>query len=171
MKVLVLSIMTFFSVTSVVHTYYVGYQSSDTLLRFWIPVIGMAMISLYAIVRFRSAFPMLTILILSATFHLMPYVRQPSELIWYSDPIFALQLVNNIIESGHLNFGVGTGATPFYSYYPLFYLSQSMISIVPNWSTVVVLKYSMSILNLLTLVTFYLLLRSCLTKIIFPPIS
>jgi hypothetical protein len=143
---------------SLTYTYFIRVNGS-TLLQFWIPLTVAAVVSLYAAVHFKSPFPIATSLALSFMLHVTPFIRQPPGFVWNNDAIYVLQVANNIVSSGRLVFGSGTGMAPTYTYYPLFYLAESAISLVPAWNTVTVVKYSMSILNLLTLITFYLLVR------------
>jgi hypothetical protein len=123
------------------------------------PDFDLGFLALYAILTFDTKFPLLLIFIFSLTLHLIQFITQPANMVWNHDAIYALQLVNHVIKTGHWDFGYGTGAAFGYSFYPLFYIFQSILSLVPSFSPMLVIKYSMAILNVFTLLTFYALVN------------
>jgi hypothetical protein len=89
----------------------------------------------------------------------MPFVGEPASMVWNPDAIYALQLVNHVNLTGHWSFSYGTGMAFDYSLYPLMYLFQSMLSSVLSISPTLCIKYSMAIINLITLLTLYALVN------------
>lgn len=148
------------SIMVLLHVYYIRLGISyNHYLTFWLPILIMGFLALYATVTSDTKFPLILVFIFSLTLHLIQFIRQPANMVWNPDAIYAIQLVNKVIKTGHWDFGYGTGQAFGYSFYPLFYLFQSALSLVPSFSPMLVIKYSMAILNLLTLLTFYALVN------------
>ena len=148
------------SIIALLHVYYLRLGAFyDHYFTFWLPILIIGFLALYATLTSDTKFPLILIFIFSLTLHLIQFIRQPANMIWNPDAIYALQLVNNVIKTGHWDFGYGTDAAYAYSFYPLFYLFQLTLSLVPSFSPMLVIKYSMAILNLLTLLTFYALIN------------
>ena len=148
------------SITVLLHVYYLRIGTpNNPAFTFWLPILILGFLALYSTATSNTKFPLIFILILSLTLHLIQFVRQPTNMIWNPDTIYAQQLVNKVIETGHWDFGYGTGQAFEYSYYPLFYIFQSILSLLPSFPPILVLKYSMAIINTLTLLTFYTLIN------------
>ncbi|MCJ7633470.1 hypothetical protein MUP77_13925 [Candidatus Bathyarchaeota archaeon] len=140
------------------HVYLLGVGVyTDQFCMFWLPIVVMGFVVFYSALHFRSRFPLILIMLLALTLHLIQFVRQPSGMAWDQASIYGLQLVNHVISTGHWTFGYGTGAAFGYSFYPMLYVFESIFSTVSSISSMTCSKFSMAFINLLTLLTFYVL--------------
>ena len=130
----------------------------DSSLMFWLPLLVLGFLMFYAAFTFDSKYPLVLIMVFAFTLHMLQFVRQPPDMIWSTDSIFVYQVVENILKTGQHTFGFGTGMAPVYTYYPLFHIFLSVLSSITSWSPMIVVKYSMAILNLVTLLGLYALL-------------
>lgn len=130
----------------------------DSFLMFWLPLLVLGFLMFYAAFTFDSKYPLVLIMVFAFTLHMLQFVRQPPDMIWSTDSIFVYQVVENILKTGRHTFGFGTGMAPVYTYYPLFHIFLSALSSITSLSPMIVVKYSMAILNLVTLLGLYALL-------------
>ena len=145
------------------HVYLTGLGVTlNQVVTFWIPILILGLLSFYGTLTSNSRFPLILILVFSFVLHMVQFVRQPPEMVWNNDAIFGLQIVEHVSETGRWDFGYGTGSALSYSFYPLFYISQSIFATISGIPPVLIVKYSMAVLNLLTLLTFYIVIRRLL---------
>jgi hypothetical protein len=143
-----------------VHVYLLGVGVyADQFYTFWLPMVIMGLIVFYSVLRFRSCFPLVLIVIFALALHLIQVVREPSNLVWNPDSIYGLQLVNHVNATGHWSYSYGTGEAFGYSFYPLVYIFESILSTVTSFSSLICIQYSMAFINVLTLLTFYALIN------------
>ena len=132
---------------------------TDDLAFFWVPLLLMGLIAFYSVFSYNSKFPLVLILLFALSLHLIQFVRQPQGMVWNPDAIYNLQLVNHVRDTGHWDFGYGTNEAYGYSYYPLFPIFQWALSSVSSISSMLCIKYSMAVLNLVMLLAIYFLLK------------
>ena len=130
----------------------------DSFLMFWLPLLVLGFLMFYVAFTFDSKYPLVLIMVFAFTLHMLQFVRQPPDMIWSTDSIFVYQVVENILNTGRHTFGLGTGMAPVYTFYPIFYIFLSAFSSITSLAPMFVVKYSMAILNLTTLLGFYALL-------------
>jgi hypothetical protein len=131
---------------------------SDSFLMFWLPITVLGLLMFYAAFTFDSKYPLVLIMVFAFTLHMLQFVRQPAGMIWSADSIYVYQVVENIFKTGQFTFGSGTGMAPTYTYYPIFHIFLSSLSSITSLSPMIIVKYSMAILNLASLLGFYALL-------------
>ena len=159
-RVCLTSAMLFSLALVLTHVGLLGYGIvTDDLVFFWVPLVLMGSIAFYSVFSYNSRFPLVLILLFALSLHLIQFVRQPADMIWNPDAIYNLQLVNHVSDTGRWDFGYGTDEAYGYSYYPLFPIFQWALSSLSSISPMLCMKYSMAILNLLTLLTIYFLLK------------
>jgi hypothetical protein len=158
-KCLLTALTSALAILVLTHVYLLGRGiATDQYLTFWLPILAMGFLVFYATISLGSRFPLVLILIFALTLHLINFVRQPDSMVWNTDAIYVLQLVNHVSATGHWNFAYGTGESFAYSYYPLMYVFMSILSSVLSISTMEIVKYSMAVINIVTLLSLYALL-------------
>jgi hypothetical protein len=128
---------------------------------FWLPVVLAAAAVFYAALMIDSKFPVLLVLILAVTLHLVPIVRQPPGIASYTNAPYNLELAEHVLNTGRWDFGYGTSAATAreFSYFPPMFLLQAMFSLILNIPSMTVEKYLIPLVNALFVVTFYVFVR------------
>lgn len=78
----------------------------------------------------------------------------------YSDGQYEIQIVNNIIRTGAIDFNFGTGYSAGYVYHPVLEVLSSIINFNTSLSPEIIIKYLGIFLNIFTLYFFYKFLRN-----------
>ena len=159
-RISILIVAVSMAIIPLIHVYLLGLGIAlSQPFTFWLPLLVLGFLAFYVTITFNSKLPLVLILIFSFTLHLIQFVRQPFGMVWNNDAIFGLQVVEHVLETGRWDFGYGTGSAFSYSFYPLFYVFQSIFSFTSGIPVVLIVKYSMAVLNLLTLMTLYVLVK------------
>ena len=96
--------------------------------------------------------------------HSINVLRQPGSINWGKDAVHDFQIATTGISSGHFIFGNPNFVSHSYdqSFYPGLEFLMSSLNLVTDIPLLTLYNYAFVILNVLTLVFFYLLLRSVL---------
>jgi hypothetical protein len=142
--------------------YSLRFNPPPSAFLFWLPYL--VLVSTTAIVSLtrHDKIPIFVILGLALTLHSINVLRQPGDINWAKDPLHDLQIATTGLANGHFVLGNPSLRSHAFdqSFYPGLEFLTSSLNLVAEIPLMTLYNYTFVPVNLLTLLFFYLLMRT-----------